>query len=193
MDETTFNRLVQNIKKDKALTSTVLCMEQSNSDKLMCISGHHRIKAAKKAGLKEIPAIVIPEIPESKRIALQISHNDIEGVDDPKILSAMALMIDKDDIDMIDTREIEEINIDPDSINYDLLPYKYINICFMPDTAEAFENMIDDLGGEDLINYIIPNENKDIIKNLLTKAFKQGFKTPGQAFKKFLDIVEENL
>jgi hypothetical protein len=195
MDETTFNRLVKNIKKDKTLTSAALCMEQSNTDKLMCISGHHRIRAAKKAGLKEIPVIIIPEISESKRIALQISHNDIDGIDDPNIISIMASMINDDDIDMIDISGLEDVNINPDSIYYERVQYKYINICFLPNTAEAFANMIFDLGGDDenTVNYIIPNEDRELVKSLLTRAFKQGFKTPGQAFKKFLEIVKDNL
>ena len=48
MTENDFRRLVKNIEKDGILTSAPLIMELKE-DSYICISGHHRIKAAIKA------------------------------------------------------------------------------------------------------------------------------------------------
>lgn len=186
MSDSTFNRLVRNIKKDGILTSSVLLMEQSNTQKLMCISGHHRIRASRKAKINKIPAIIIPEIPESKRIALQISHNDIHGEDDRETLLRMIEKIDILDMDMIDDYEID-IKDEEHIIDYDIKPYHYVNVCLMPESAEQLEILIADLHNEDAINYLTTEKNYNILKEVLTKAFKAGFKTAGQAFRSMMD------
>jgi ParB-like chromosome segregation protein Spo0J len=187
MDEKTFNRLVKNLKKDKILTSAVLLMRQREKNKMMCISGHHRIRAAKKAGINSVPAIIIDEIPESKRLALQISHNDIRGNDDKAILSQMIMAIDKIDMDMIGEYEIIDSSEDYE-IDYSIKPYRYVNVCLMPETADVLEAIIGDMAKDEAINYLTTAENYDILKGVLTKAFGEGFKTAGKAFRKMLDV-----
>ena len=186
-----FTRLVKNLRKDGTLTSAVLLMEQPDK-KYMCISGHHRIKAALKAGISQVPAVIIPPVLESKRIALQLSHNDIQGADDPDILSQMVERLEKEDLEAVDPESLSiEQRKELEKIEYEVAHYHYVNICFLPETVMDFEAMIDDLGGEDedLSNYLIPGEDYEKVKELLTMAHRAGFKTPGQAFRHFLDIA----
>lgn len=189
MNEKTMRRLVSNIKKDGILTSSVLLMRQKNKSKYMCISGHHRIKAAKKANVLMIPAIIIDEIDESHRTALQISHNDINGYDDISILSEMIDKINEIDIDMISDEHIHIPEKGQDVIDYSLVPYKYVNICLMPETAEHFQMLVDDMANDDdAINYLTTAENYDKLKEVLTKAFRAGFKTAGRAFRHMMEV-----
>ena len=46
MDSNEFERLVKNIKRDGVLSTAPLLMRQTGKGKYMCISGHHRIRAA---------------------------------------------------------------------------------------------------------------------------------------------------
>ena len=186
MAEKEFSRLVKNLKRDGGLTATVLLMHQSESDRLMCISGHHRIRACKKAGINEVPAMIIPELSESDRIRLQLSHNDIHGEPDIEIVhELLALMqeVDKDLVgnygqEQLKLKELEEISDDQ---------FRYVSVCMKPESANLLMGMIESIDGDEKL--LIDKDEFEDMKIALTKAFKAGFKTPGRAFRRFLDIV----
>ena len=188
-DEATFRRLVKNIKKDGTLTSAILIMEQPNK-RYMCISGHHRVRAALKSGLSNIPCLIIPEIPESDRIRLQLSHNDIKGTNNEIVLSEMTRLLNKDDFEFIDDSGIELIQEDQ-TIKYEAQEYSYINLCLLPSSKSEFLQMIEDLK-DNKDNILITIDEYDELKNLLTLAFKNGFKSNGSAMRKFIDIVNSH-
>ena len=56
MDTQTFNRLAANIEKDRRLESLPFCAASTKGDKtvLEIVSGHHRIRAARKAELQKV-------------------------------------------------------------------------------------------------------------------------------------------
>lgn len=187
-----FNRLVRNLKKDKILTSSVLLMEQTGTDKLMCISGHHRIKAAKKAGIYIVPAIIINEVEESTRIRLQLTHNDIHGEPDEGILQILREKLQSIDIDLVESFERLENSGIEDYEMEDIEEFQYVSICLKPDSHEELKQMIGSHSVEAEEKLLIEAEDYNEMKKLLTLAFKAGFKTPGQAFRKFIDIVNES-
>ncbi len=100
-----YNRLVENIRRDGALTSVPFCAlykfleddseiefwrdDQTNEDFPVweVLSGNHRTMASIDAQLPTITVMVTDEpMDEDKRIAFQLAHNAIEGEDDPAIL-----------------------------------------------------------------------------------------------------------
>lgn len=85
LEHATFDQLVKNVQGDKMLSSVPLCHKRADG-KLEVISGTHRVKAAVRAELKEILVMALPLQTESKRVAAQLSHNAIEGQDDPTTL-----------------------------------------------------------------------------------------------------------
>lgn len=193
MKETDFNRLVANLKKDKVLTSSVLLMEQENK-KFMCISGHHRLRACLKIGIKDIPAIIIPQVDDSTRIRLQLSHNDIHGEPNKEILKMLQKLLDEKDygfVEYFDTEEIKEEN--NQEIEIENVNFTYINVCLLEDSRKSLIEIIEMLRKKEDEKWLIEKEEYSKMKDLLTIAFKNGFKTPGQAFRKFLDIVENNI
>ena len=185
MSDADFRRLVKNVRHDKGLTATVLLMEQSGSDRLMCVSGHHRIKACKKAGLDIVPAMIIPEIPESERIRLQLSHNDIHGSPDVDVVhELLALMTD------IDREMVADYGQEKPQTVIDVAAddqFRYVSICMKPESADLLLGMIESISGDEKL--LIESEEFGDMKAALTKAFRAGFKTPGRAFRRFLDIV----
>ena len=85
MPDAEFHRLIKNIKQDGKMTSTPLVYRD-----MRIISGHHRVKAALKAGLTHSPCMVITsEVSDDHLTALQLSHNSITGVDDQTTLRQM--------------------------------------------------------------------------------------------------------
>jgi len=92
-----FRQLHENIKKRGGLESLPLC---AFTDKIEVISGHHRLRASKEAGLKEIIVLLdITGLTRSQIAAKQLAHNAINGFDDPSMLKEIAKMItDVDDM-----------------------------------------------------------------------------------------------
>lgn len=84
-----FKRLVENVKADGQLSQIPFCVQRQDG-RFLVLSGNHRVKAAKAAGLAEIP-IIFPTQPltEQQELAIQLSHNAIAGQDDPVILKEL--------------------------------------------------------------------------------------------------------
>ena len=156
----------------------------------MCISGHHRIKAAKKAGLHNVPALIINEVDESTRIRLQLAHNDIHGNPDKDIIAILQSKLNDLDFNLVDfiDAKIKEIEV----FDIEKVKFKYLSVCLMPESLEELNDLLAEVGNSDE-KYLIEKDDYYKMKELLTIAFKKGFKTPGKAFRKFLDIAKENI
>ena len=139
MDNDKFDRLTENIKKDGRLESLPLCVLKNNvagNKEFHIISGHHRIRAAKKAGVLNIPCLVIErEMTRDEIISKQLSHNSLSGYDDINVLKDLY-----DEIHNIDLKiasgikeedlKISDINVKIDDVMVDL-NFELINILFL--------------------------------------------------------------
>jgi hypothetical protein len=191
MSEKDFNRLVENIRVDGCLTSTPL-VNETEEGKYICISGHHRIRAAIKAGLNFSNCIILKNIDESTRIRLQLSHNDIHGESNKDIVAILLNKLNAIDIHLVETKDIEAAKQKTKNIDINVPTFKYINICLIEQSRKDLVDMIMSLEKSDSVNWLISKEEYENVKDLLTYAFEHNFKTPGQAFGKFLDIIKEN-
>ena len=92
-----FRQLAENIKNRGALESLPFC---ALTDKIEVISGHHRLRASKEIGLKEITVLLdVSGLTRSQIAAKQLAHNAINGFDDPSMLKEIAKLItDVDDM-----------------------------------------------------------------------------------------------
>lgn len=192
MSQEDFKRLVKNIKEDGALTSTPLLMDQEGKSKKMCISGHHRIRAAIKAGLLGADCMVISEVPESTRIRLQLAHNDIHGNPNEEILKILQKQLDDVDLTLVDLKDINAKVKEAKETEYNVPEFSYIQICLLEESKSALVDMILSLEKSDSERWLIEHPEYEKMKDLLTIAFRAGFKTHGRAFRKFLDIIEDN-
>lgn len=91
MDEKTFNILVKNIEKDKALSQLPLIIFDFESESFVVISGNHRVVASIRAKLTNIPCIIWlkNDLKKDDILRLQLSHNSIRGKDDKIILKEL--------------------------------------------------------------------------------------------------------
>lgn len=86
------DQLTANIKKRGQLESLPLFVLVDG--KLEIISGHHRVKSARAAEMKEIIAIVdVSGLSRSKIAAKQLAHNAISGFDDDSTLREIVKMM----------------------------------------------------------------------------------------------------
>ena len=131
-------QLTDNIRKRGQLESLPFCALTQNDTRIEIISGHHRIRSGKDAGLKNFFVILdVSGLNRSKITAKQIAHNAISGFDDQSTLKELAKMLDDVD-DMIESYAGKEIlaelneNIDKYLSPTMQFDWKNVSIMFLP-------------------------------------------------------------
>jgi hypothetical protein len=88
MRNETFRRLVENVKADGHLSQIPFCVRRG--ERFLCLSGNHRVMAARAAGLDATPIIyATEELTREQELGIQLSHNAIAGEDDPQLLKEL--------------------------------------------------------------------------------------------------------
>jgi len=144
-----FMRLVDNVKKDGRLTSVPFCCLEEDG-KYLVLSGNHRVQAAISAGLTSIEVMVTDDkLTKQQKLAIQLSHNQIAGQDDPEILKQIYEEIT--DIDMklytgLDDKTLELIEkASASSFSEAGLEYQSVTLTFLPDELEAAKKVFDSI------------------------------------------------
>lgn len=141
MSHVTFNRLVENIKKDGKLTSVPLVCKDGSE--FVVLSGNHRVAAAVKAKLTEIDVmLIIEDLPPKRRRALQLSHNSVAGQDDQNVLRELY-----DELDSVYLKEYSGVNendfgfdeVDIASLLSLRIEYKELIFFFLPEKMEKLD------------------------------------------------------
>lgn len=107
MPKKMFDQLVENIKNAGAPESLPLCATiEGAGATTWIISGHHRIRASRTAGMTHILTLFYENLSWSKARAKQLAHNSIAGSSDPELVKRIW-----DEIDDVQARF--EAFIDP--------------------------------------------------------------------------------
>ena len=143
------DQLTANIMKRGQLESLPFLV--LNDDKLEIISGHHRIKSARVAGLKEVIALIdVSGLTRSQIAAKQLAHNAISGFDDDSTLREIVKMITDVD-DMIESFIGKDIMEEPleqydkmlsPAIQFD---FKNVTFSFLPHQVKDMDALIKNL------------------------------------------------
>ncbi len=106
MGKEAFSQLVQNVKKRGGLESLPYCVLKDG--RIEIVSGHHRVRACRVAGITEIPVLLDESnLTRSQIIAKQLAHNSIVGTSDKDILRQLY-----DEMDSIDDKLESFVNVD---------------------------------------------------------------------------------
>ena len=140
-------RLSGNIKKDGASTSAVLIYPDIEINKLVVLSGNHRVEAAKLAGQSVVPVMVIQNyLTPERRVSIQLSHNAITGQDDPNILGrlyeSLSLQYKAYSGLTDDSFNVLE-KLDIDSLSLCTPKYEEITLLFLPSEKEVFQKAVE--------------------------------------------------
>ena len=142
-----FQRLVENVRRDGALTSVPLARLLPDG-RYEVLSGNHRTQAAIDVGLDRIAVMCIDDPLEVDRaLGIQISHNAIDGEDDPAILKELY-----DSIEEVDWRGYAGLDdatldllekVEPLPLSQASLSFTTMTLAFLPteipELTEAFE------------------------------------------------------
>ena len=145
MRKETYDRLVENVRRDGALTSTPLVWDDRDSGRMVVLSGNHRVMAAIDAGLAEIDIMVVEQpLSQARQVAMQLSHNAIIGEDDPATLRQLYEQLD--DVDWrtysgLDDKQLDLLaQVDLEGLAEANLDFATIQLVFLPhelDTART--------------------------------------------------------
>ncbi|MBY8884757.1 ParB/Srx family N-terminal domain-containing protein [Streptomyces sp. PTM05] len=143
-----FRQLVANVRRDGCLTSTPLVWNDTESGRLVVLSGNHRTLAAIEAGLTEIWWMQIDQpLARQRQIALQLSHNAIAGQDDPAILKELY-----DELESVEWRQYTGLDdkaldllekVDVSSLGEANLDFASVQFMFLPAELERAEAAFD--------------------------------------------------
>lgn len=148
-----YQRLVENIRRDGALTSVPLCWifhDDSTQETVSgddgepiyeVLSGNHRVTASIEAGLDEIDIKYVSHyIAPDRRRAIQLSHNSLVGDDDPAVLKL--IYDDIQNVEMriyagLDDKMLELMDkVSIVSLSEANLTFQTVTMTFLPDELE---------------------------------------------------------
>lgn len=153
MDDAKFNQLVANIRKRGTLEQLPYCVETERGIEI--VSGHHRTRAARQAGLSEIEILLDrSNLSRSAIAAKQLAHNAIEGTDDEDMLRKIAaVIVDVDDMieSAIDPKYFEPVEVEKASIPSVKVDFEWktVQFTFLPHQIEDLKELCDEVQGAD--------------------------------------------
>lgn len=202
MEQSTFRRLVENIKRDGQLSSVPFCVKH-NDGKYTVISGNHRIQAAQMAGIVNTPVMVVDEddITHDEMRAIQLSHNSIVGQDDAELLKELL-----DEITDVALKEyahisnevldaVNDIDYTIEMPNNEIVP---VTLMFIDSSKIEFDKLMDELENyseREIESMHIMDISTLQQLNDITAKVGQRYKIKSQALSicKMIEIVKENM
>jgi hypothetical protein len=193
-----FDRLVANIGKDKRLESLPLVtpsVSQGGHKEFKIISGHHRTRAARSAGIEYIHVMSIDEeLTENEIKSKQLAHNALSGYDDPEILAEIYNSIDdlsaKLASGVSDTDfeiEVPKVSSDDIEVSFD---FELLNILFLPKQANRFDEVLKLIEPTAKL-YLANLEDFERMKNAIQEISKrENVRNISAIMARMLDIVE---
>lgn len=137
MDPDRFERLVSNVRKDERLESLPLVTPNPEREgEFLLISGHHRTRAARSAGVMETVVLCLDEALTMDQIkSKQLAHNYLNGDDDKQTLRQILAEIQDQDA-LIESglahlrQDLPDQRIQVDEVKFDI-DFEVVNVVFL--------------------------------------------------------------
>jgi hypothetical protein len=149
-----YRQLVENLKKDGALTSTPTVAaagetpltDGAGPETLEVLSGNHRVQAAIEAGIQEADVLeILTPMTRERKVAIQLGHNRIVGQDDPNVLlrlyAPLPLDLKRYSGHVDDDFGLKDIDLSGLSVGAP--DYQEMVIAFLPEDAQAFKDLLE--------------------------------------------------
>ncbi len=148
MRHETYARLVENIQRDGNLSSLPFCWK--SGDAFYILSGHHRVDAARQAGVRLILFLYTDAaLTEAERTAIQLSHNALVGEDNLAILKELYESLESYDAKAYSGLDDKTIGllaeIAPATFQEAHLDFEQVNLLFLPAEVEALDKLVERL------------------------------------------------
>jgi hypothetical protein len=197
-----FERLTANVQKDGRLEQLPFTVRRV--DHFEMVSGHHRLRAARTAGLTELFILADErDLSKSQVRAKQIAHNRISGTDDLETLKRLYDDMDTiEDIleshlkphDFDDLKQLDKVDISDLSIS---LPFRTFALTFLPKAIENLQELekhVMRIPKEADEILVVPNDTFDEFRKVvLATGRTENVRSLGVTISRMLEIVREKL
>ena len=196
-----FARLVENVKRDGKLTSVPFAVREPDG-KYLVLSGNHRTRAAIEAGFTEIEVMVTDdEMTVDQRVAMQLSHNAINGQDDLAILKEIYESVK--DLDWkgysgLDDATLELLaEVDIAAIGEAGLEFQTLSMLFLPAEMERAKELLakaDEAVGRADEKWLAQYADHDrVMDSIATACLAHGVKNIATGFTALMDLCEAHV
>lgn len=196
MEDRHFERLTENIRIRGQVESLPYCHQPGEEGPISIISGHHRVRAARMAGLTEIPCIVdYRDMNRSEIVAKQIAHNELHGDPDEKVMSQLIAMIDSVDDLLMTGLDEDHLPVPEDDDTKLNLPHaefdwRIVNFTFLPDSLATIEEALETIDKKSELIGVAPREDfQGFSENIIQYARLNGIKSLGTAVDVLLKLA----
>lgn len=197
MPKRVFDQLVANIKRDHNLESLPFCWRRDDG-KFVALSGNHRVKGAIEANVSLI-MVLYTDAPllADERVAKQIAHNALVGMDNPTMLAELYQSIGDlnfkiysglDDetlktLQKVDVRTLREAN----------LLFEEIVLTFVPAEQKQIELVVKEIGRHRKALTLVGDYRDwdEFFETLLRFKEQQRIVNSATAFKAMIEIVRK--
>ena len=197
MEPRKFDTLTQNIKLRGMLESLPYCYQKNGEGQIEIVSGHHRARAALKAGIQRIPVIVDErEMSRSTITAKQIAANELTGHPDEKLLAQLItqmttaddMLLSGLDADHLPHPESENVSINSLNVNYD---FRSVEFMFLGRELEDLKKFIDDCKAD--MTGLAPMElYEDFSREIIGYANRNNIKNVSAAVSRLIEIARKD-
>ncbi|GAA3172152.1 hypothetical protein [Nonomuraea salmonea] len=145
-----FERLSATIGRDARLESLPFCALVGDGDRLEIVSGHHRTRAARAAGVHYVFVLVdVTGLTPDQIKAKQLAHNALHGESEEQLVARIYAQIKDVDARLEAYVSPPDVEIVPPRVslpNIDLdVEFRTTLITFMPHQADKFERAVEQL------------------------------------------------
>lgn len=200
MDKDTFDLLTSNIQKDSRLESLpygYIATNPSGNQEFFIISGHHRVRAARSAGIETIYVIAdSQQLSEDEIKSKQLSHNAISGRDDEQLLREIFDSIRDVDSKLrsgVTESDISDafrpVKLDTVEMAYD---YRTVRVLFLNVQIEKLDEVLNVIAGDDTV-LVAPIKDFDKFVDTIQQSAKiRNVRNISALLNGMVDIVREH-
>lgn len=150
MPQGMFNALISNVSKNSVLESVPLMATREETPEVIeVVSGHHRTRAAKQAGIDGFVVLLYRGITSAEIHAKQLAHNAIQGKSDPEIVREIFQRIDSLPEQMESYIDPAIFDTLPKAVSFDMIDLdplaeaKTVTVVFLPTQAVDFRKAVE--------------------------------------------------
>jgi hypothetical protein len=176
MPQKMFDQLADNIKEAGAPESVPL-VARGNDERYEIISGHHRVRAARAAGMQAILCLCYHGLPRARVKSKQLAHNSIVGQSDPALVKRIWQEID--DISarfesFIDPRELDQklkpVSVKPPDVEFQTRALLFVFLETQAQTVDDALAALPDAEADTV--YVAHRQDFDLFREALARVRK---------------------
>ena len=187
------NTLVNNIRKRGKLESVPYCAWTQG--RVEIVSGHHRIRAAREAGLSDTLVLVDESgLSRSEIVAKQLAHNRLQGVDDPETIKQLFAMLKTAD-DILasglagDVLEVPTVDLDPGLTPQLDMDMRVVTLTFLPHQLAALMQLIALIPPSELVGVASVDQYEPFMAAVVKYGRLKNIRNVGTALSQLVELA----